>query len=325
MKQPTGFWSQLTRPIYTLAPMADVTDAAFRRIIARHGKPGVLFTEFVSCDGLCSPGQTNLLKCLKYDESERPIVAQVFGKNPETFYHTARLVSQLGFDGIDINMGCPDRNVLKQGAGANLIDQPELAKKIIAETKRGAGDLPVSIKTRIGTGKIVIREWISHLLEAQPVAITVHLRTAREMSKVAAHWDQMHHAVELAENTNTLILGNGDVWNLRQADDLVKQTNVDGIMFGRAILGNPWLFNRDVVYADIAIEQKFATMIEHAELYEKVFGDEKRFVIMRKHLWAYVTGFNGAKELRVMLEDTENAADVRAVLDKFRSAHAHLF
>ena len=325
MKQPTGFWSQITRPIYTLAPMADVTDAAFRRVIARHGKPGVLFTEFVSCDGLCSPGQPHLLKSLKYDESERPIVAQVFGKNPETFYQTAHLVNQLGFDGIDINMGCPDRNVLKQGAGANLIDQPELAKEIIAETKRGAGDIPVSVKTRIGTGQIVIREWIANLLEAEPAAITVHLRTAREMSKVAAHWDLMHNAVELAANTNTLILGNGDVWSLEHADDLVKQTGADGVMFGRAIFGNPWLFNREVVYENVTIEQKFATMIEHAELYEQVFGDEKRFVIMRKHLWAYVTGFDGAKELRVMLEDTENAADVSAVLDKFRAAHPHLF
>ena len=158
-----GFWKKLIstsnvdiKPILALAPMADVTDAAFRRIIAKYGKPDVMFTEFVSCDGLCSEGRKNLLPILKYTEKERPIVAQVFGAKPENFYESAKLIKNLGFDGIDINMGCPDKKVLKQGAGAAIINNPKLAQEIIRQMKKGsrlfggqAGEMPVSVKTRI--------------------------------------------------------------------------------------------------------------------------------------------------------------------------------
>lgn len=319
MKQPPGFWNKIKRPVYALAPMADVTDAAFRRLIARHGKPDVLFTEFVSCDGLCSPGRKNLMHLLKYDESERPIVCQFFGANPAKYYESAMLAQELGFDGIDINMGCPERKILKQGSGGALIKSPELAREIIKETKRGAGALPVSVKTRIGINQIITEEWVSHLLEEEPACLTLHLRTVKEMSKTTPHWDQAEVATRLAEKTNTLILGNGDIHSLKAADEVVKQSGIDGVMFGRAIFGNPWLFNSSIKYDDISLDQKLEAVLEHADLYEEIFGTQKSFLIMRKHLREYPTGFIGAKELRAQLQMVDSASDVHRIIAEFRS------
>jgi len=315
-----GFWERLPRPIYTLAPMADVTDAAYRQLIARLGKPAVMFTEFVSCDGLCSDGRENLLIDLEYTELERPIVAQIFGANPENVRRTAVLMKQLGFDGIDINMGCPDRNVCKQGAGAALIRNPRLAKEIVLAARDGSGGLPVSVKTRIGFNKVATSDWVGHLLETSPAAITLHLRTRKEMSKVDARWDEMPAAVELARGSGTLMLGNGDVRDLAHADQLVEQTGVDGVMLGRALFGNPWLFNPDRTPDRIGLEERLAVMIEHARLYEELFAGRKRFVIMRKHLRSYLAGFPGAREFRMMLESIDGSADLERVLEQLRPA-----
>lgn len=217
----SGFWKKIKKPIFVLAPMANVTDCAFRQIIATYGKPDVLWTEFVSCDGLCSEGKENILIDLKYSEIERPIIAQIFGSKPDNFYKTALMLQELGFDGIDINMGCPDKSVSgKQGSGAALIQDPKLAQQIILETKRGAGQLPVSVKTRLGFNKNVIDTWLPNLLETEPAAITLHARTKKEMSKVPAHWDQIARAVEIRNHfdtseNRTLLLGNGDVVDLK--------------------------------------------------------------------------------------------------------------
>ncbi len=313
-----GFWSRLKRPIYTLAPMADVTDAAYRRLIARLGKPDVMFTEFVSCDGLCSDGRENLLIDLEYDPSERPIVAQIFGANPETVRRTGELIRELGFDGIDINMGCPDRNVCKQGAGAALIRNPSLAKEIIRAAREGGGGLPVSVKTRIGYNSIATAEWVGHLLESSPAALTLHLRTRKEMSKVAARWDRIPEAVALAAGTGTLVFGNGDVRDLDHADRLVAETGADGVMLGRAIFGNPWLFNREKTRDRISLDERLAVMREHARLYEQLYAGRKRFLIMRKHLRSYLAGFPGAKEFRMMLERIDSADDLDRVLTELR-------
>ncbi len=240
-----GFWAQLKKPIMALAPMANVTDAAFRHIIANYGRPDVLWTEFVSCDGLCSEGKERLLVDLKFGESERPIVAQFFGATPEHFYKCAQLAQELGFDGIDINMGCPDRSVEKQGAGAALIKNPYLAQKIIYETMRGAGTLPVSVKTRIGYTQNTLHEWLKYLLETECAAITIHARTRKEMSAVPARWDTIREAVEIRDTfckgkEKTLVLGNGDVTTIAEAHARAQETGVDGIMIGRGIFGNPW-------------------------------------------------------------------------------------
>ena len=324
-----GFWNRLERPVFAVAPMADVTDAAFRRMIATYGKPDVMWTEFVSCDGLCSSGKDALLKDLWYDASERPIVAQIFGATPEHFYKTALLAQELGFDGIDINMGCPEKNIQKQGAGAKLIQDPELAKAIMAETKRGAGELPVSVKTRIGYTKNTIDEWLPYVLEMEPAAITIHGRTKKEMSAVPAHWDVIAHGVELrnryfgAKNA-PLILGNGDVQTLAEAFEKVRQYGVDGVMVGRGMFGNPWFFaGKDaakktgiVLEQAVTLREKMRVMLEHTELFESLFGKTKRFDVMKKHYKAYVHGFDGARELRMKLMATHDAEEVEQTLHK---------
>jgi nifR3 family TIM-barrel protein len=324
-----GFWKQLNKPIFAVAPMADVTDAAFRRMIATYGKPDVMWTEFVSCDGMCSAGKEVLVRDLLYDASERPIVAQIFGATPEHFYRTAQMVQELGFDGIDINMGCPDKNIQKQNAGAKLIQHPQLAQEIIRETKRGAGALPVSVKTRIGYTKNTIDEWLPYILEAEPAAITIHGRTKKEMSDVPAHWDVIAHGVELTERyygkkDRPFVLGNGDVRTLAEAFGKVRDYGVDGVMVGRGLFGNPWFFadkdalkrGESVELKDITIEKKIQAMLEHTELFVDLFGEHKRFDIMKKHYKAYIGGFDGARELRVKLMAAHDVEDVRRILKK---------
>lgn len=305
----------MKKPIFVLAPMANVTDASFRSIIARNGKPDVTWTEFVSVDGLLSAGADKLLVDLKYGENERPIVAQIFGARPENFEKVAKMLVEMGFDGIDINMGCPDKAVVKQGAGAGCIRDPKLAQEIIAATKRGAGDIPVSVKTRIGFNKVDIENWIGALLEACPAALTVHLRTMKEMSKVPAHWDLMPQIVkmvqELPEGERPVLLGNGDVMTLEEAKEKCEQTGCDGIMFGRAIFGNPWLFSGR---PQPSVSERMRAMLEHTKLFEKEFKGIKNFEVMKKHYKAYVNNFDGAKELRTKLMEAKDYADVEKIV-----------
>ena len=318
---PKGFWKK-DKPIFVLAPMADVTDQAFRRIIAKYGKPDAIWTEFVSCDGLCSKGKAVLMKTLEFTEAERPIVAQFFGAKPDNFYQCALLAQELGFDGIDINMGCPDKKVEKQGAGASLMRDHKLAQKIILETKRGAGNLPVSVKTRIGYNSDILDEWLPRLLETEPAAITIHARTRKEMSKVPAHWEAIARAVEIAHKYDsspdrTRIIGNGDILNLKDAEEKVRQTGADGAMIGRGIFGNPWFFDKTKDINTISIEEKLSVMAEHAFLFEKIFTGTKNFNIMKKHFKAYVSGFDGAKELRVKLMSARDASAAAGFVEKY--------
>ena len=311
-----GFWAQLEKPIYALAPMADVTDDAFRRMFALYGKPAVMFTEFVSTDGLCSVGRKNLMRELQFSEDQRPIVAQIWGNRPENFYESAKLLSQLGFDGIDINMGCPQRKEMEQGTCAALINHPNLAVEIINATKKGAGALPVSVKTRLGVKSVETETWIGTLLQTDVAAITIHARTAREMSKVPARWKEIATAVQLRNRmiSQTLILGNGDVKSLADADDRLRQTAVDGIMIGRGAFGNPWLFTSS---REVSVREKLEVMVEHAHLFEKVFLPQKNFAIMRKHFKAYCAGFPGASELRVKLMTAEDSGEVERTVEEF--------
>lgn len=295
--------------------MANVTDEAFRRIISRYGKPDVMWTEFVSCDGLCSEGRERLLPDFWYSKEQRPIVAQIFGANPENFFKTAQLVKELGFDGIDINMGCPVKEVLKQGAGASLIKNPTLAKEIMTATKEGAGDLPLSIKTRIGDTKNTLDEWLPVLLSEKPAAITIHARTRKQMSLVPAQWETVKQAVEIAQGTGTLILGNGDVENLEQARQRIKETGADGVMIGRGIFGNPWLFSgRDK--ETIPLEERMRVMLEHTYLFEELFPGIKNFDVMKKHYKAYVNNFPGASEMRARMFEAKNAAEVEGIVNQ---------
>ena len=322
-KPNLGFWADLKKPFFVLAPMADVTDAAFRQMIAkysRHGEegggPDVFWTEFVSADGLCSPGREVLLRDLAFSEREHPIVAQIFGSHPEHMRQTAALIKELGFDGIDINMGCPDKSIEKQGAGAAHIKDPKLAQEVIRAVMEGAAGLPVSVKTRVGYNKEDLEGWLGAILETKPAVITVHARTRKELSLVPARWELVKRAKELAEGTGTLIIGNGDVKDLADAQARADETGADGVMIGRGVFGTPWLFDRARTTPP-TLAEKFEIMIEHTHLYEKLLGDIKNFAIMKKHYKAYVHGFDGAKELRVHLMDAKNADEIEKIAREF--------
>ncbi len=320
-----NFWEKLKadstrggRGIMVLAPMADVTDAAFRRVIAEKGRPDVMWTEFVSADGLArapEEGRKKLLKDLMYTEAERPIVAQFFTSTPENMKKAAALARELGFDGVDINMGCPAKVINRQDAGACLIKTPEVAAAMIRAAKEGASDLPVSVKTRIGYGKVELETWLPALLKEEPAVITVHARTAKEMSKVPARWEFVKRAVEIRNElgSSTLIFGNGDVKDLAEARKRVEETGCDGVMIGRGIFGNPWLFSEKIP----DITERLTTLVEHARLFEELLGDTKSFAIMKKHFKAYVNGFDGAGELRARLMEANTAQEVNGIIAQF--------
>lgn len=315
-----GFWAKLKKPFFVLAPMADVTDAAFRRIIEKYGKPDVFWTEFVSADGLCSEGRKVLVRDLEFTKKEKPIVAQLFSSKPEKMCEAAALCQKLGFDGIDINMGCPDRSIEKQGCGAAMIKNPKLAREIIRAAKEGAPKLPVSVKTRIGYNKNEITTWIPEILEEGVAALTIHCRTRKEMSLVPARWEHVREVVELRNKISpeTLILGNGDVKDLDDARAKAREFGADGVMLGRAIFGNPWLFSSLHGKQTIpTIKEKLEVMVEHTKLYEKLLGNIKSFAIMKKHYKAYVNGFEGAKEFRTELMEAKDAKEVGEKVKEF--------
>ncbi|MFA6552689.1 MAG: tRNA-dihydrouridine synthase [Candidatus Paceibacterota bacterium] len=356
-----SFWQQLKKektPFICLAPMSDVTDVAFRRMIAKYGKADVMWTEFVSADGLCSVGRKKLLHILKYSEKERPIVAQIFGANPEKIAEAVKLVKKLKFDGVDINMGCPDRAVVKAGAGSALIKNPKLAREIIRMAKMAAGSLPVSVKTRVGfASRNELSKWLAELLAEEPAAITLHARTKKEMSEVPADWSLVKKAVEIRNKlkSKTLIIGNGDVLDLADAKKKAKESGADGVMIGRGFFGKPWLLSGwDSSYQDVErnfshskslntkanlflnsqehqnrlngennpqdrkfIRMKLKILLEHTKLFEKLLGKEKPFNVMKKHFKAYVSGFDGAKELRIKLMETKNAEEVEEIIKRF--------
>ncbi len=365
------FWQTLREkrkvngaPFFCVAPMADVTDPAFRRLIATYGKPAstrgdsstrggpdVMWTEFVSANGLMSAGREVLQRDLVYAEMERPIVAQLFSSDPEKMEQAARLCAELGFDGIDINMGCPDKTIEKQGAGAGMIKTPEVAVAIIAAAKRGAGTIPVSVKTRVGYNVADIDNWIALLLQQDIAALTVHARTRKELSKVPAHWGYIKQVVALRDKLapQTVIIGNGDVTSLADGAAKAAASGCDGVMVGRALFGNPWFFDasRQItatlpkksllqkvpfigkyietkrsaaqsVSRPITVQERLQVMVEHTKLFEQLLGDVKSFSIMKKHYKAYCTGFAGAKELRMQLMDeAKNAADVEQITRQF--------
>jgi len=311
-----NFWETLPRPFFALAPLEDITDAAFRLLIARHGKPHVMFTEFTSADGLIladEDGQRKLRKKLLYSESERPIVAQIFSSDSENIEKASRLVAELGFDGVDINMGCPANEVVKQNCGAALIKDPKRAREIIRVAKKSG--LPVSVKTRIGYNEDELDAWLPELLAEHPSAITLHARTRKEMSEVPAHWDAVARGVVMRDKSGskTLIVGNGDVQDIADAREKVKETMCDGVMLGRAIYGNPWLFaNRK---EEPTSHEKVEALLEHLALFEELLGGVVHYALMKKHFKAYISGWNGAKELRIKLMETEEVEQARHILE----------
>lgn len=321
-----GFWGKLKKsasasgrdgPFFVLAPMADVTDAAFRKIILETGRPDVFYTEFISAAGLASEkGRPRLIKNLEYSESEHPIVAQFFGSNPEHFRICAKLARERGFDGIDINMGCPDRKVIKQGAGIGLSKSPMLAKEIIAAAKEGAGDLPVSVKTRLGYFDIDLR-WIEELFSTEIPVLILHGRTMKEMSKVPAHWDVISEVARRGKERGILVVGNGDVMSYQEGQQRAQESGVDGIMVGRGIFQNPWLFNPSIRLKDISIEQRLELLLKHTKLFVDLWGSDKSFDLMKKFYKIYIAGWDGAKKLRAAVMETKSEEEVRGIIQEY--------
>jgi nifR3 family TIM-barrel protein len=330
-----NFWNNLANPFFILAPMEEVTDVAFREMFPRYssqapkdksqnpnGNGFVMFTEFVNVDGLTHPeGYKKLSLDLEYTENQRPIVAQIWGTNPDKFYEAAQIIVKLGFDGIDINMGCPQDKEIGIGACAALIRTPELASRIIEATIKGAQGLPVSVKTRLGYSKTdEMENWVTHLLKHNIAALTLHARTKQEKSKVPAQWEKIAEAVQIRNQLQltgdklhqTLIIGNGDVKSRAEGLERVRQTGCDGVMIARGAFGNPWIFREDNYQP--SIKERLSVMLEHARLFNEKLGAHKNFVIMRKHFKAYASGFDGAAELRAKLMETKNLEEVEEIV-----------
>ncbi len=326
-----GFWQTLIdeklaqgETLSVVAPMADVTDIAFRTMLAKYGKPDVMWTEFVSADGLSSQGREVLKRDLEFTDIERPIVAQLFTSTPETMKKAATLCRELGFDGIDINMGCPDKSIEKQGAGAAHIRDWRTAQAVIRAAQEGAEHLPVSVKTRIGYNKVEFMEWLPKILEMNIPTLTVHLRTRKEMSKVDAHWELMPEIVKLVremtgelQDGGTILLGNGDIHSVREGKEKAKETRCNGTMIGRGIFGTPWFFSEEAYEKGKSTEERLKMLIEHTKLFEEKLGDIKNFAIMKKHYKAYVNGFDGAKELRVELMECNSSQEIEGKVLQF--------
>lgn len=313
-----NFWQKLKKPILCSAPMSGVTDTAFRQILAKYAKPDVIFTEFTSSDGLCSEGKKELLEQLKYTELERPVVAQLFGAKPEKFRQAAKLIKKLGFDGIDINMGCPDKDVIRQGAGAALIKTPQLASEIIQATKKEAGNLPVSVKTRIGYSRAETETWIAFLLRHNLAALIIHGRTKMEGYGGKVDWNEIAKVKTLAQIVapKTIVIGNGNVGTLQQAYSFAKKYRLDGIMIGRALFSNIFLFNSSSDSLSVKDIRAIARiLIEHAYLFEKLYP-QKNFAAMRKFYKAYFSRFKNAAKLRLKLMEAKNAKQLEQIIRK---------
>lgn len=305
--------ADLPRPFFVLAPMDDVTDSVFRRVVGHCAAPDLYFTEFVNVDGLQSPGRVNLMKKLQHTVSEQPLVAQIWGLNPDNYRKTAAELVDMGFAGIDINMGCPAKSEVRAGACSALINNRELAVEIIKATQEGAaGRVPVSVKTRLGWNEIDF-SWHELLLQQNLNMLTVHGRTKKEMSKVPAHWDAIGTVRELRDTmkVNTLIVGNGDVGSRQHGKELAKQYELDGVMVGRGIFQDPYLFAKDSPWADKTTRERLELFQWHVQLFADTWQERQRPIhTLNKFCKVYIQGFDGAKELRERFMNTKTTDEL---------------
>ncbi|PCH67119.1 MAG: dihydrouridine synthase [Bacteroidales bacterium] len=325
----TNFWHNIPTPNFSLAPMEDVTDTSFREIVLQsmqEGKLNLLFSEFTSVEGMTHPvGHDKVKHRLRINESEKvllkqknvKLIAQIWGKDPEKYYKTAQFIAnETDFDGIDINMGCPVKNVVKNGCCSALIAQPDLAKEIILATKE-ATNLPLSVKTRIGYKEVVTESWISHLLGTPIDALAIHGRIQSQMSDGTADWNEIAKGVDLRNQlaSHIKIIGNGDVESYEDGLQKIAQYGVDGVMVGRGIFKNPWFFNPDK--AEQSMEDKLALLLEHTRVFEATWGRTKNFAILRRFFKIYTSGFKEASALRNALMTTANAEEVYQAVEHF--------
>lgn len=320
MNNSQNIWNELKRPFFVLAPMEDVTDTVFRQMVMNIGRPDLFFTEFTSVEGLCSKGSDVVMQRLKYLPTEKPLIAQLWGINPMSFEKASTIVHELGFDGIDINMGCPVRKIIRNGGCSALIKTPTLAKEIYEATVSGAKGLPVSVKTRIGFKSIQTEEWIGEVLSWKPAALTVHGRTVAELSKVPCHWDEIGKAVQLRDSIspNTIIVGNGDVNSIGQGLEYHRTYGVDGIMIGRGIFENPWVFNPVECNLDHSLDIRLKLVYRHVMLHRKTWGDTHNFNPLKKFFKMYIKGFDGAAQLRDQMMRLNSVDEILEFILKFR-------
>lgn len=314
---------KLPKPFLVLAPMDDVTDTVFRQIVADCAPPDLYFTEFVNVDGLQSPGRPKLLKKLQFTDKERPIFAQLWGLKPENFYKTVKEVKEMGFSGVDLNMGCPVKTVIKNGACAALINDRELADEIIEAAREAAGDFPISVKTRVGFTTPDMG-WLEFLLTKKLDLLSIHGRTAKQLSKVPADWALIGQAREMRDTLvpclpsgrpATLIIGNGDVMTRAQAEKLAKKYKLDGVMIGRGIFHNPFVFSKVSPWKEYSKEQKLDLFRKHIELFAKTWKNgEYKFDCLKKFAKVYINGFEGASELRAKFMATNSTVEALRLL-----------
>lgn len=305
------FWSQFKPGFSCLAPMEGVTDIAFRQVVAKASRPDTFFTEFTNVNSYTSEkGRHNALERLRFLPEEQPIVAQIWGKNPEMFAETAKAVKELGYQALDINMGCPERHVVATGGGSGMIRTPELAKEIIRAAK--TVDIPISVKTRLGYSSIDEREkWLTNILEEHPAALTIHLRTKKEMSKVAAHYELVPEIIALKNSISpeTKLIINGDIENVVDGQKFIEQ-GADGIMIGRGVFKNPFCFEREL--KEHTRSELLELMNLHLDLYEKY--EMRPYDPLKRFFKIYVNNFPGASEIREQLMQTKSIEEARAIL-----------
>lgn len=324
----SNFWQSLPKPIFALAPMEDVTDTTFREIVAGLSDPRylpILYTEFTSVDGMNHPvGKIRVGERLIVSESERQLlkeknirlIAQIWGKKPELFHKIAReITTEYDFDGLDINMGCPVKNVVKNGCCSALINEPELAKEIILATKE-ATHLPVSVKTRTGMKSHDTEAWIAHLMETKPAAVILHGRTQKQQSDGLANWDEIAKGARIRDELNpeTKFLGNGDVMSVAQGKELAEKYRLDGVMVGRGIFHNPWFFNP--LYPSPEKSDKLDQLLLHTRIFERNWGGKKNLNILKRFYKIYTNDFTGAAKLRAELMEAKTYDDIYRIIQE---------
>ncbi|MBW0762228.1 tRNA dihydrouridine synthase [Mammaliicoccus lentus] len=315
-----NFWSELPRPFFILAPMEDVTDIVFRHVVSEAARPDVFFTEFTNTDSFCHPeGIDSVRGRLTFSDDEQPIVAHIWGDKPEHFREMSIGMAEMGFKGIDLNMGCPVANVAKKGKGSGLILRPETAAEIIQASK--AGGLPVSVKTRLGYYEIdEWKEWLKHVFEQDIANLSIHLRTRKEMSNVDAHWELIEAVKNLRDEIapNTLLTINGDIPDRKTGLELATKYGIDGVMIGRGIFHNPFAFEKEP--REHTSKELLDLLRLHLTLFDKYSQKENRqFKSLRRFFKIYVRGIRGASELRHQLMSTQSTDEVRALLDEFEA------
>ena len=315
-----NFWNELPRPFFILAPMEDVTDIVFRHVVSEAARPDVFFTEFTNTESFCHPeGIHSVRGRLTFSEDEQPMVAHIWGDKPEQFKEMSFGLADMGFKGIDLNMGCPVANVAKKGKGSGLILRPERAAEIIQAAK--AGGLPVSVKTRLGYYNIEEwKEWLRHVFKQDIANLSIHLRTRKEMSKVDAHWELIEAIKEMRDEVapQTLLTINGDIPDRQKGMELATKYGIDGVMIGRGIFHNPFAFEKEP--REHTSKELLDLFRLHLELFEKYSNEEtQQFKSLRRFFKIYVRGIRGVSELRHQLMSTETVDEARALLDDFEA------